>query len=85
MKKSPVSKRIKEARLAANLTQKKLGMMAGMSQGAASGRMNHYEKGRHAPEFETLCGIAKALKLPLPYFYADSDELAEWIKSFKKK
>ncbi len=79
---SPLCKRLKEARLSANLSQKKLGMEAGMDQFSASARMNHYEMGRHTPDYSTLKRIASVLKLPVAYFYAESDELADLIKKF---
>jgi len=47
-----------------------------------SARMNHYEKGRHTPDYSILKRIAKILRVPVAYFYAESDELAEWIKVF---
>jgi transcriptional regulator with XRE-family HTH domain len=84
MDNSPVSKRLKEARLSAKLSQKKLGIAAGMDEFSASARMNHYEKGRHTPDYSTLQRIAKVLKLPTAYFYAETDELTELIKKFSK-
>ena|ERR1700733_7060253 len=82
MSNSPLCKRLKEARQAAKLSQKKLGIAAGMDEFSASARMNHYEKGRHTPDYSTLQRIARILKLPTAYFYAESDELADFIKSF---
>lgn len=79
---SPFPKRLKEARKAANLSQKSLGIEAGMDAFSASARMNHYEKGRHTPDYSMLKRIAQVLKLPVAYFYADSDELADWIALF---
>lgn len=84
MNDSPLCKRLKEARLLANYSQKKLGIDAGMDQFSASARMNHYEMGRHTPDYSTLKRIATVLKLPVAYFYAEYDELAELIKSFNK-
>jgi len=82
MANSPIQKRLKEARLSANLSQKKLGIQAGIDEFSASARMNHYEKGRHTPDYSMLLRIAKVLKLPVAYFYAETDELARWIKIF---
>lgn len=81
---SPLCKRLKEARLAAKLSQKKLGIAAGMDEFSASARMNHYEQGRHSPDYATLKRIAKVLKLPVAYFYAETDELASFIRLFKQ-
>lgn len=82
MSDSPLCKRLKEARLSANYSQKKLGIEAGMDQFSASARMNHYEMGRHTPDYSTLKRIAIVLRLPVAYFYAENDELAELIKKF---
>ena len=81
---SPLCKRLKEARLAANFSQKKLGIEAGMDQFSASARMNHYEIGRHTPDYSTLRRIATILELPVAYFYAESDEVAEMVKLFSR-
>lgn len=85
MAETPVCKRLKEARLTAGLSQKKLGIAAGMDEFSASARMNHYEKGRHTPDYSALKRIAAALKLPVAYFYADADDLAEMIKIFSSQ
>lgn len=77
---SPIPKRLKEARLAANISQKKLGIAAGMDEFSASARMNHYETGRHTPDYSTLKRIADVLKVSTAYFYAEDDYLAEFIK-----
>lgn len=82
MANSPISKRLREARIVAGLSQKKLGIAAGIDEFSASARMNQYETGKHTPDYLTLQRIAKVLKLPTAYFYAESDELAQWIKLF---
>ena len=84
MSSTPLCKRLKEARLSANFSQKKLGIEAGMDQFSASARMNHYEMGRHTPDYSTLKRIATVLKLPVAYFYAESDELAKLIVAFNQ-
>ena len=84
MAESPICKRLREARLAAGLSQKKLGIAAGMDEVSASSRMNHYEIGRHQPDYETLKRIAKILKLSVAYFYAEADDLAELIIEFDR-
>jgi transcriptional regulator with XRE-family HTH domain len=77
---SPIPKRLKEARLAAQISQKKLGIAAGMDEFSASARMNHYEIGRHTPDYSTLKRIADVLKLPVAYFYTESDKVAHLIQ-----
>lgn len=81
---SPISKRLKEARVAAGLSQKKLGIAAGIDEFSASARMNQYETGKHTPDYLTLKCIAKVLKLPTAYFYAETDELAKIINEFSR-
>lgn len=77
-------KRLKEARLAAKISQKKLGIAAGMDEFSASARMNHYEIGRHAPDYSMLKRISEALNLSPAYFYAEDSRLAEIIKFFER-
>jgi len=48
-----------------------------MEPGSASSRMNHYEKGRHMPDYETLELLAKELNKPVAYFFCQSDSVAE--------
>lgn len=82
MLESPIRKRLKEARLAASLSQKKLGIAAGMDQFSASARMNHYEMGRHTPDYSTLKRISAVLMVPPAYFYTEDNQLAEIIRIF---
>lgn len=84
MNNSPLPKRLKEARLAANLSQKELGIAAGIDQFSASPRINQYETGKHSPDFLTLKNLAIVLSVPTAFFYAEEDDLAEIIKSFIK-
>lgn len=77
MIKSPLAKRLKEARVAADLSQKKLGIAAGMDEFTSSARMNQYETGKHVPDYVTLKQIVKVLKVPVAYFYAEDQVLAE--------
>ncbi len=41
--------------------------------------MNHYEKGRHMPDYETLERLAKEVDKPIAYFFCDNDSLAELV------
>ncbi len=76
---SPLPRRLKAARLAKGLSQKGLGIAAGMDEFSASPRMNHYERGRHAPDFATLRRLARVLEVPTAYFYAEEEWLAAWL------
>jgi len=79
-----VGKRIREARLRAGLSQKQLGVKAGIDEFVASPRVNQYERGKHAPDFSTAERLAKVLGVPVPYFYAREDPLAVWILAFRE-
>ncbi len=82
-KKTPISQRLKLARTEAGLSQKTLGIMAGIDQFSASARMNQYETEKHVPDFGTIKRIAKVLNIPTAYFYCEEDELAKVIKEWQ--
>lgn len=75
-------KRLKEARLAANLSQERLGIEAGIEPASASARMNQYETGKHAPNASTVQQIAAVLDLPTAYFYSEEDDVARMVLLF---
>ncbi|MBF0370484.1 MAG: helix-turn-helix transcriptional regulator [Magnetococcales bacterium] len=79
MAKTPIPKRLREARKRAKLSQANLGVTAGMDPSGASARMNQYERDTHVPDYQTLKRIADVLETPVPYFYAEDDLLAEVI------
>ncbi|MBO1567068.1 helix-turn-helix domain-containing protein [Yersinia pseudotuberculosis] len=75
-------KRLKDARLAAGLSQKKLGIAAGIDEFVASTRINRYEKGVHEVDIGTAQKLADELNVPLAYFYTQDDQLAFVIQKF---
>lgn len=77
---SPLPKRLKEARQEKGLSQKTLGILAGIDEFSASSRMNQYEKGKHTPDFATLKRLAEVLDLPTGYFYCEEDWQAAVLK-----
>ncbi|MEG8076163.1 helix-turn-helix transcriptional regulator [Escherichia marmotae] len=77
-------KRLKEARLAAGLSQKKLGIAAGIDEFVASTRINRYEKGVHEADIHTAQKLAQTLNVPLAYFYVENDRLATIVMNFDK-
>ncbi|EHK2864327.1 helix-turn-helix transcriptional regulator [Vibrio parahaemolyticus] len=79
MEQNPIPIRLKNARKKAGITQKNLGVIIGMDEGSASGRMNHYEKGRHTPDISTLKKMAEVLNVPLVYFFCEDEESAELV------
>lgn len=80
--KIPIKHRLKELRIEAGLSQKKLGILAGIDEFSASPRVNQYETGKHVPDFIMLKSFAKVLKVPTCYFYAENDDLANLIKLY---
>jgi transcriptional regulator with XRE-family HTH domain len=79
---SIVAKRLKEARLKAGISQKQLGIQAGIDEFSASARINQYERGKHMPDLQTMTRLAAVMQVPVPYFYCQDTELAEVIVKF---
>ena len=52
-------------------------ILVGFDPASASSRMNHYEKGRHVPDIDTLRRMAAELNVPLNYFFCDDQTTAE--------
>ncbi|XBS69762.1 helix-turn-helix transcriptional regulator [Acerihabitans sp. KWT182] len=75
-------RRLKQARLAKGLSQKKLGIAAGIDEFVASARINRYEKGVHEANINTAQQLADVLQVPLAYFYTEDDMLAELMLAF---
>ena len=74
---SPLPKRLKAARKAAGLSQRKLGILADIDEFCAGPRVNQYEKGTHTPSYQLVKVFAKKLEVPTHYFYIEDDKLAE--------
>ncbi|HDR2834589.1 TPA: helix-turn-helix transcriptional regulator [Enterobacter mori] len=78
------SRRLKEVRLDMALSQKSLGILAGIDEFAASARINRYEKGVHQASIEVVRHLAKVLGVPVAYFYTEDDELASLVRVWPK-
>jgi transcriptional regulator with XRE-family HTH domain len=78
------AKRLKQARLRSGLTQEGLGILSGIDEMVASSRMNHYEQGKHEPDFGTIHRLAKVMGISAAFFFCEDDMLAEavWEMSF---
>ncbi|GAB2916179.1 hypothetical protein GCM10027181_13840 [Rheinheimera gaetbuli] len=59
-------------------------MRIGLDINTASSRMNHYETGRHMPDYDMAKKLAEELDVPVAYFYCDSEEMAKLLMSFHK-
>ncbi len=79
---NPLPKRLKEARNECGLSQKELGIRAGIDEFSASPRINQYETGKHTPNYTTVVQLASVLKTPTPYFYCEDNRLAQVILAY---
>src|SRR3954464_12641571 len=79
---SVLSKRLREARLKAGLSQERLGVLAGIDEMSASAPMNQYERGKHAPDWLTVQRLAAVLEVPVAYLYAEDETTAELLLAF---
>ena len=84
MSQNPVPMRLREARDKSGLSQKGLGIKAGIDPSSASPRINQYETGKHTPDYTTLAQLAKVLKKPVPYFYCEDERLARLVLAYDK-
>lgn len=75
-------RRLKEAREAIGLSQRQLGIEAGLDPSVASTRINRYELGVHKADYQISQKLAEVLKVPVAFLYADDDALAEIILRF---
>jgi len=44
--------------------------------------MNQYERGKHTPDYGTVCRLAAVLDVPVAFFYAEDDAEAELLLLF---
>ena len=75
-------RRLKEARNRKGLSQRELGIAAGLDRFVASSRINRYEKGVQHPDPVTVQRVADALGVPAAYLLASDDKLARLILAF---
>ncbi|WP_449397200.1 helix-turn-helix domain-containing protein [Devosia riboflavina] len=76
------SRRLREARKRLKISQAQLGILIGLDPGVASARVNRYEQAVHLPDYDTLVRLAAGLNVPLPYLFAEQDDLADAILKF---
>lgn len=76
--------RLKAAREMKGLSQKQLGIDAGLDPFVASARINRYEQGVHQPDLGTVERLATALAVPPAYLFAANERLARMILAFDK-
>jgi transcriptional regulator with XRE-family HTH domain len=73
------ARRLREARQRAQLTQEDMAAKAGFDEFSASARISQYETGKHVPRYEIAQQLAKVLRVPVEYFYAADDRIAELL------
>ena len=71
--------RLKQARQQSGLSQKQLGLEIGIDPATASPRINQYENNRHRPGDHTITKLSETLKVPIAFFFAEDDGLAQLI------
>jgi transcriptional regulator with XRE-family HTH domain len=76
------TKRFKEARVASGLSQKDVGIAAGLDEFVASTRINRYEVGVHQADYQMAVRLSRVLKIPVAYLYCDNDEMASMLLAF---
>jgi transcriptional regulator with XRE-family HTH domain len=81
---SVVGNRLREARERLGISQKQLGIKAGLDPSVSSPRINQYETGKHVPDIQTAQRLAEVLRVPAPYLYAEDDLLAAWILAYSR-
>ena len=70
------ARRLKQARLHTGLSQKELGIRAGLDPHVASPRINQYERGKHEPQLKTAKRLAEVLGIPPAFLYTEDEVLA---------
>lgn len=73
------ARRFAQARQLSGLSQKAVGVAAGIDPFVASPRINQYERGVHAPDYTTARKLAKVLGVTTAFLYADDDEVARLL------
>lgn len=77
-------RRLKAAREQSGLSQKELGITAGIDPGVASTRINRYELGIHKADYPTSQRLADVLGIPVAYLYCDDEQLARLIMIYSR-
>jgi transcriptional regulator with XRE-family HTH domain len=73
-------RRLREQRLALGLSQEALGVVIGIDESSSRGRISRYELGINEPAVAISRLLAKALNVPVGYFYCDDDLEAEALQ-----
>ncbi|MDO3527517.1 helix-turn-helix domain-containing protein [Ralstonia pseudosolanacearum] len=74
-----LAQRIRQARLAASMSQVDLALAAGIEPETASSRMSRYESGLRIPDPDLVERMAVVLRRPPSWFYEPDERLADLI------
>lgn len=66
------------------LSQKQLGIDAGIDPSAASPRVNQYETGKHRPDPNMTEKLCEVLGVPVAYLYCEDDDLANLVAAYPR-
>lgn len=77
-------RRLREIRTESGLSQKAVGIAAGLDQFVASTQINRYDLGVHKADFLIAQRLAQVLNTPAAYFYTEDDSLAELMLAFHR-
>jgi transcriptional regulator with XRE-family HTH domain len=77
--KATFARRLREAREAKGISQKQLGILAGIDQFVASARINQYEREKHVPDLLMAEKLAQELGVPVSFFYEPDENLARLL------
>ena len=69
--------RLRARRLALGLSQEAVGVAIGIDESCSRTRISRYETGSSEPAMDISQLLAKALQVPVGYFYCDDDLEAE--------
>lgn len=78
-------RRLREARENRGISQTDLGIAVRLDESSAGSRISRYENGIHQPKLGMQQLFARTLELPLAYFYAEDDKLAQLIANFGRR
>lgn len=76
---SLLGKRLRDRRKLLELSQEAVGVSIGLDESCSRTRISRYESGIHEPKIATVRLLSKVLSVPVAYFYAEKDALAELI------
>lgn len=73
------ARRLLQARTELGISQRQLGIRAGLEPSVASPRVNQYEQGKHEPRPAVVKKLADALGIPPAFLYTEDELLAKLL------